>query len=55
MCHSSIEQLHKSAIDLLVSLLDEHDQGALNTAEQAEAEYARRLLDQLRREHLDGL
>ncbi len=55
MCHSSLEQLHKAAIDLLVSLLDEHDQGALNTAEQAEANHAHRLLDRLRREPLDGL
>ena len=50
MSHSSSEQLHEAALELLGDLLDQHALQQLNTSQQAELDYARWLVDQLRQQ-----
>ena len=44
------EQLHEAALELLSDLLDQHVLRPLNTSQQAELDYARWLVEELRRQ-----
>ena len=50
MCHSSPEALHEAALDLLFDLLEQRSKEALNTAEVAELDAARSIVERLRQE-----
>lgn len=50
MCHSSPEALHEAALDLLFDLLKQRAKEALNTAEIAELDAARSIVEKLRQE-----
>ncbi len=50
MCHSSPEALHEAALDLLFDLLKQRAKEALNTAEIAELDAARSIVERLRQE-----
>lgn len=50
MCHSSPESLHEAALDLLFDLLEQRSKEALNTAEVAELDAARSIVEKLRQE-----
>ena len=50
MCHSSPEALHEAELDLLFDLLEQRSKEALNTAEVAELDAARSIVERLRQE-----
>ena len=50
MCYISPEALHEAALDLLFDLLEQRSKEALNTAEVAELDAARSIVERLRQE-----
>ena len=50
MCHSSPEALHEAALDLLFDLVEQRAKEALNTAEIAELDAARSIIERLKKE-----
>ena len=47
---TSSEQLHEAALELLSELLEQHALEPLDTAQEAELDYARWLVEELRRQ-----
>ena len=50
MCHSSPEALHEAGLDLLFDLLEQRAKEPLNTAEVAELDAARSIIERLKQE-----
>ena len=50
MCHSSPEALHEAGLDLLFDLLEQRAKEPLNTAELAELDAARSIIESLKQE-----